>query len=255
MKIALFTPFFALSIAQAAITFNLTFIDAVGESWTAARQGVLAQAANEWGNLFLDDYTIDVDVTFTTGESYLGQWSGSLSYPLGADVTPWAYSSHTISFNADLLSGDNYLWFDPTPLTSDDQPFEAWDALSVARHEFGHLLGFTNAGFYESNKGTGGAIDHWGDQLSGGTPYIFDAAGLNVEMNGSDSAHIADTGVYAGDLMVPAIANSLRRDISSLDIAMLSMAYGYTMVPEPAVFSFLLGGLGISFFALWRRRS
>lgn len=248
-------------VAHAAITFNLNFIDnaGLGQSWDASRQSLVTQAANEWGSLFVNDYTIDVDITYssagTSSGAYLGRWTGSYGYFVGDDITPW-YSgmNHTVTFNVDFFTTevgrDQYLWWDSTPLDGSDQPFYGWDALSIARHEFGHLLGFT-AGVYVTDKGNPGEIDPWGDLLVGSAPIVFDPTGLNVEMY--DEAHTANSGGSAGDLMNPSLVNGVRRDISTLDLQMLTTAYGYalTMVPEPSTLS-LLGGLLA--FALVRRR-
>jgi hypothetical protein len=52
----------------------------------------------------------------------------------GADFEPWAGS---ISFNP-----TSDFFYDPTPDTSDDIPFEQFDFITNAAHELGHVLGF-----------------------------------------------------------------------------------------------------------------
>ena len=63
----------------------------------------------------------------------------------------------------------------------------------------------------------------WGDQINGSN--TFDPGGLNVSMVPGDYGHVADSGITANDLMVVALANGVRRDISSVDTDMLRIAY------------------------------
>lgn len=259
MKLFYLSTLALATAANAAITFNINYVNAAGETWDSARQAVVNKAANEWGNLFIDDYSIDVDVTFTNGGSggYLGQWAGSRSFFNGEDIKPWDNTSHEIRFNADRMDTglSNYLWWDPSNLNDNsDQPFVAWDALSVARHEFGHLVGFTD-NFYVDNINTPGEIDFWDDQLSGSTPKIFDASGLNIQLH-TDDTHLANSGVSASDLMNPAIPNSVRREISQLDVDILTTAYGFNLasIPEPSTIGLLVGLAGLAFGARRRRR-
>ncbi len=241
-----------------ALTINATFNDSGGLTWTDTYKGVVNQAISEWEAAIPEPETININFDFTTGNSYLGQWYGSRPSSGGYDLRPWSPNiTHTIHFNADLVvdgyyhaDSDTtyYLWFDETPLTDGDQAFNEWDALSVARHELGHAMGFIND-FYVDNVGTGSEINWWGDQIDSNN--IFDPTGLAVPMNGTDWAHVAESGLMADDLMSPDLYNAERAVISATDIAMLQVAYGYDVVPEPATLSVLaLGGL-----ALLKRRS
>ena len=227
--------------------------DGGGYSWNddigggATRKDVINQAISDWEGTIGNNETIHLDmVLLDAGASYLGQWQGGLSYTPGDDIRPWySGTSHTIRFNTNYFVGANYTWWDSTPGDDgSDQPFESWDALSVARHEFGHLFGFTE-GFYEDNKGTGGEVDLWGDQIDGSN--VFDAGGLNINMNGADHGHVEDAGATADDLMVPSIVNGTRRWISTTDTDMLELAYyDYQIIPEPMTISLLaFGGIGL----------
>ncbi|MCC6126465.1 MAG: PEP-CTERM sorting domain-containing protein [Pirellulales bacterium] len=224
--------FIFLPLAARAITIVPTYVDGAGQSWTAERRGVIQQAINDWQTALPDSHTINVTLDFTNAGagSYLGQWYVS-SQPMaaGTDIYPWTPELiHTIHFNADLFSGSNYIWWDPTPTTSSDQPFAAWDALSVARHEICHMVGFAN-GFYVDNFYTPQSIDKWGSHITGS---VFDPGGLNVSMASSTNlGHVLNGGATAGDLMVPALINGQRRGISTTDLNMLQLAYNYTIVP------------------------
>ncbi len=238
---------------NAALTITPTFVDSSGETWTGDRQGVINQAISEWSSSFADTYHISIQFDFTSVPgSYLAQCQQSAIYSAGDNVTPW-YGGLTLSihFNAAYFTGGNYLWWDSTPTTGSDQPFESWDALSVARHEIGHALGFST--FYASQMGTSSAVNYWTSHVTGTT---FDPGGLKVSLaSASDLSHLLASGPTAGYLMTPAIINGQRRAISSLELNMLDMALGYTAVPEPA--TALWGALGLGLFAIvrrWRQR-
>lgn len=227
---------FAIVLSHAAalradLILNPTFVNAEGQTWDSVKSGVVNQAISDWQQVFSgvngSSKTINFDVTFSqAGGTYLGQMG--LGFSGGGDILPWSSgTTKELRFNADFFDGTNgttnQLWFDPTPTTHGDQPFSDWDALSVARHEIGHMLGFTS--FYKV-----GATSPWEDLI---VTDIFDAAGLNVAMNPGDAAHVAQNPEV---LMSPALTNSVRQSISSTEAQMLSLAYGYDLVavPEPA---------------------
>jgi hypothetical protein len=221
-----------LPLGSRAATIIPNYVDGAGYTWDSVRKGVIQQAINEWNASILDAHTINVTFDFThAGTSgYLGQWSGGFSEPSGTDIYPWTSGvTHTIHFNVDLFSGANYTWWDPTPTIGGDQPFAAWDALSVVRHELGHTLGFTPS-FYYDNFATGSQFDKWGSHI---TVSTFDPGGLNVSMaSSSNLGHVLDSGATAGDLMVPALLNSVRRVIGTTDLKMLRVAYAYQIMPQ-----------------------
>lgn len=249
----------------ATITITPTYVDGTGvdgtgESWTIARKAVFEQAVSDWQDVLEapaaeGSVTINVTVTFTNAGSggYLGQWQGNFDNVVVGDSTrPWLKTTHVIRFNEDLMTpaspGDNYLWWDSTPTTSTDQPFEAWDALSVARHEIGHMLGFSST-LYRDNAGQANEVLLWRDRVTfSGSDATFDQGGLNVAMESSSNyTHIADAAPTEGDLMVVALPNNARRDISATNTDMLALAYDYVQIPEPrttVLFALiLLGGI------------
>jgi len=249
---------FCAPAAYAEIYFNPTFVDSAGETWTADRMAVVNQAMNDWTSAITttSNQTIDVTFTFTNvTNGYLGQWSTSYSYSYGAEVRPWDTAGCSITqeirFNSYWFSNPSGpdLWFDPTPTEDSDLTGSYWDALSVTRHELGHLLGFTD-GTYVDNKGLASEITYWDDQINGSD--IFDAGGLDVTMD-PDLAHI-DPSETDGKLMNPALYNGQRRDIDQLVTNMLTTAYPWyeaNPVPAPATAGLLLlGCIGLA----WRRR-
>jgi hypothetical protein len=226
--------FAGLTTAVQAITIVPTYVDGAGYTWDSVRRGVIQQAINDWQTALPDSQPqINVTLDFTNaGYTYLGEWYVvPQPAPVGTNFYPWSPQLvQNIHFNADLFSGDNYTWWDPTPTTSADQPFAAWDALSVARHEIGHMMGFTDQ-VYVDHFYTPQEVDKWASHISGTT---FDPGGtghLNVVMEATyDLGHVSDSGSTTGDLMVTAIPNSIRRGISATDLNMLHLAYGYNIV-------------------------
>lgn len=251
-SICVLSPF--VSSARADLIFNANFVDAAGQTWDATTRGVVNQAINDWKQVFSGvngaTETINFNVTFAhaTTSGYLGVWQGGFSAFSGDDIRPWSPNvNHTISFNVDHMAVGltNRLWFDPTPTTGGDQSFNDWDALTVTRHEIGHMLGFTT--LYVDNFNTPGQTNPWTSRI---VNNIFDPGGLNVAMN-ADKAHL---GTASGDLMSPSLFNGSRIGISSQEANMLSLAYGYsfTAVPEPT--SMVLLGSACTGFFLFRRR-
>lgn len=235
-----------------ALTILPTFTDGI-ETWSTVQKDVVNFAISQWENLILDDETVSVEFNFTNmgTSSYLGAWNVSGSgIPVGTDLYAWTPQLvHTIHFNADYFIGADTTWFDPTPGTNGDQPVDTWDALSIASHELGHMLGFA-AGVYRDDFGGAGDYDKWGGLISGTT---FDPGGLAIEMAGlGNLGHVSDSGTTIGDLMVPSTPLEIRRSISQTNMDMLALAYGYTFAPEPS--TALLLGLGLMGLTLRRSR-
>ncbi len=218
-----------LATAGQGITIVPNYVGGGGYTWSATQKGVIQQAINDWQTALPDSHTVNVTFDFlNAGTSYLGEWEGGYSLYAGTDVYPWTSGvTHSIHFNTYYFTGANTTWWDPSPTTSSDLPFGNWDALSVARHEIGHMLGFTDQ-FYVDNFYTPQEFDKWGIHISGTT---FDPGGLNVTMqSSSDWGHVSNSGSTAGDLMVTALSNGTRRGISATDLNMLQLAYGYNVV-------------------------
>lgn len=240
-------------IARADLILSPDFENSAGETWDSVRTGVINQAIMDWQGVIggvLDTQgsvqTVGVDFTVnfaTAGDTYLGQWSGSFTTFNGNDVRPWdSFVEHTITFNADFFNGDSSsLWWDPSPDDDgSDKAFADWDALTVARHEIGHMLGFTS--LYRDDFNTGIESNPWTDLIEGD---VFDPTGLNVSMEPGDPAHVLVDEL----LMDTELSNAEGRiGISNTELGMLSKAYGYsvTAIPEPS------GGLALLWLAMLR---
>jgi hypothetical protein len=245
MKVIIRTFFVAgmlfplFSAVSSAVTITPNFVNSAGQTWTADRVAVVNQAISDWQTVIGNSETVNVTFDFTNAGTggYLGQWSVSGSgIPWDTDLYPWTPQvTQTIHINADRFSGTHYTWWDPTPVTGNDLDQNGWDALSVVRHEIGHMMGIVN-GFYQDNVGTGNVFDKWGTHITGST---FDSGGLNVALaSTSNLSHLLDSGATAGDLMVPALINNQRRGISKTDLNMLYVAYNYD-ITLPTTYSLI----------------
>lgn len=237
-----------LSLPSQAMTINPTYDDS-DQTWTTVQKDVIQQSIDDWESNILNDETVDITFGFySNSDNTLAYWQGYRSVSYGTDIYPWTLGvTHTINFNT--LSNT---WWDSTPGASDDLPSTVYDALSVARHELGHALGFVSDFFYDDVSEDGG-IDKWTSHITGTT---FDLGGLDVSMAAADNlGHVLNDGPTAGDLMVPALVNGVRRDISTTDLDMLQLAYGYQLVPEPSTLVMLfIGAVGVLVFAKRRRQ-
>lgn len=237
-------------------------------TWTAQEKATVQAAINNWTSKITDNQTVNVTFDFTdAGSTYLAEWEGGGSYFVGDNLNPWTSTlTQTIHLNADYLATD----FFGTGASGESVPQTLTDALSVFRHEIGHMMGFAE-GFYYSSAGNS-ATDKWTSHIvvngANHTAY-FDPSGLDVQMaSDTNLSHVYDVstgqtiggftypqgGGPGGDVMSPGIAPGVRRDISNADLQMLSQAYGYKLaaVPEPAAMTALLvAGCGA---VLGRRR-
>ena len=215
----------------AALDIIPTFVDDNGQTWDATKQAVINQAIGDWERRLQDPQTINVTFHFQSAGSdgYLGQWSDMYSLPDGTNIRPWTPGvAHVVDYNVDFMdpSLPNQLVF-----TTGKVPFSDWDALSITRHELGHMLGFTD-GTYYNNYHTVDQIDQWASHIVGTT---FDPGTLNVQMDAPNNlSHVSDSGATANDLMTPALFNGDRRIMSTTDLKMLESAYHYEMIPGDA---------------------
>ncbi len=148
----------------------------------------------------------------TSDSTLLAELSARVS---GTDYEPWAGS---ISFNPTYD-----FFFDPTPETGDDVPFEQYDFISNALHELGHVLGFmASHPAFESSLEGGFFVGPVAQDAYGGPVPLTE--GLGHFPNGTT----LDDGVEA--LMDEAQANGTRVLPTRLDLAVLA-DIGYEIAP------------------------
>ena len=225
-----------LGVASAAHAFTITPIYDAPENWSADKQAVVQQAITNWtSNLsFGENDGRNLDIHFdmvnagTGAGSYLSQWA---PFRLQGVEAPYSEGIvHTIHVNSAYL---------PIASFSLDGPEAGkYDMLTVLSHEMGHALGFA-PGIYMDQS----FIDPWNSRIHPQSG-VFDQGGLNVLMAG-DHAHIGTP----GDLMYFSLGPNTRVNVSDTDLAMLSLAYGFSFtpvasVPEPASLGVLAIGIG-----------
>ena len=122
------------------------------------------------------------------------------------------------------------LWWDPTPSTDGDVGGN-YDALTIIRHELGHLLG-SQPGFYFDNYNVAGHEDKWESEI---VSNVFDPGGLNVSMTAGDHGHTN------GGLMNAYIYAGQRFDVDAV-MPMMAKAFDLQPVPEPVTMTLLAAG-------------
>jgi hypothetical protein len=208
-----------------------------GSPWTAQQQAVVNQAISDWTSRVAfangNNQHISINFYFTpagTGPgTYLTQWqyteTNIAQFPYSPTIT------HNVAVNSDYLPLDSFSVAGPVS--------GEYDMLTAIEHELGHMMGFAPGAYFDSAV----SDNKW---LSHVTDHDFDPAGLNVPLF-PDDAHVN----VAGDLMFSTLGPGVRRPISDRDLQMLSLAYGYTILPVPEC-----GTLGLlaAAFLLHRRR-
>lgn len=223
-----------------------SFVDGGGYSWDAVKRGVIERAIADWEAVIADEGRVYVTFSLSAmgadGYGALARLRYAIFPAEGSSLFPWSEGLDlSVSFNTDRFTGAYYIWWDPTPWSDGDQPAGTWDALTLARHELGHILGFT-AGFYFADVRLPSQYDKWRVHVVGD---VFDPGGLAVKLASTmDVSHVADP----MDLMHPVLRTCIRKPISEIDLKMLALAYGYRVVPEPAA------GLAVAVVLLVRRR-
>ena len=232
-----------------AVNIVPNFVSDANGSWNATQMTVVQDAINDWNAHVTTSQTFNITFDFVHAGigTYLAQWHASYTnIPNGTNIYPWTPGvNHTVDINADYMSGimTNQLVFTTGQVQQDN-----WDGYTAVLHEMGHAMGFSKF-FYDDHVGLGNQTDKWTSHISG---TMFDPGGLNVAMN-NDLQHVADD----NDLMGSSLLNGTRKFIGGSDLAMLQLAYGYTVnssapssLPEPGV----LGVVAVSGLALLRRR-
>lgn len=204
--------------------------------WTEQEKAVVRQAIADYEHAILEDVTIKVEFKFFRGKAE-GQamWYTAGTPPDGTKVRPWTKQlRHGVIIHVSIRKR---LWFDPTPETDGDVPSGAYDALTLYRHELGHLMGHRDA-YCIDNWATREWSDPWKARID--KHGVFDPDGLKVPMYPGSFGHTRKRG-----LMFPVMMPGKRWDIDET-VAMLKLAYGYrTRSAEVAVASALSPPAGL----------
>jgi hypothetical protein len=227
-------------IARAMIITPVFMNPDDGAPWTAQQKAVVQQAITDWTSriAFADgnNQRISINFYFTSAGTgpgtYLTQWQYSET-----NIAQFPYSptiTHDIAVNSDYLPLDSF------SLTG---PIIGYDMLTAMEHELGHMFGFAPGAYFDSNV----SANKW---LSHVTDHVFDPDGLNVPLF-PDDAHVN----VPGDLMFSTLGQGERRPISDRDLQMLSLAYGYTILPVPECGTLGLLAAACTFLLRRRRQS
>lgn len=185
-------------------------IDFVGTSWSDNQKTIVNAAAAEWTSL-LDVYqplTLHLQLADLPGTA-LGLTS-AISYYL--DVPYSVPAAATIT----LDTGSWISWNLASALTG------YYDALTILAHEMGHALGMA--------YGLPSYNDHI---VTESDTACFVDGSIRYRLYSTSSANFLSHLYDSTDLLYPYLNKGLRLDPSDTDIAILSSAYGYAIVPLP----------------------
>jgi hypothetical protein len=195
--------------ADEPFSINATFDDNV----TQEQRAVIQHAINEWVGIIRTR-------GFTPGNYPISFSNGALTgSQLALTTTTFGRSSGDLRSATMVFDNrPSTTWYvDPNPADNvefDGTPPAGNDLLSVARHELGHALGWS-----DTSRVTG--------HLSGGA---FDQGRFNIATVGDGGRH-TDPNIHANDVMNPELAPSTRRPISLYPAAtMLARAYSYDII-------------------------
>ena len=189
--------------------------------------------------IFVSSVELDSNaLTLGEGAFYANYAEGSIEEQriLGDDFQPWL---GTIEFNS--ASADNF-YFDSTPETDDDIPFDKQDFLSLSLHEIGHVLGI-------------GISDAFKAQIEDGEFTGTNSVGLN---NGQpipldeDDTHIAEgfsLDADADSLLDKTFTFGERNLPTALDLgALADIGYDIIAYDDAPVFHFYQLEKGFHFY-------
>jgi len=204
-----------------ALTFEATFINAAGQTWTDERKALVRYVLAEYEAQIADDQTVLVQFTFHDPDelfTHAMAWSAGEVSDDSIPIRPWTPRiRHGILLSKDLAA--NGFW-DATPETDDDVPPDNYDILTILRHEMAHAMGHM-VGHGRSFDADGEPYDPWLALID--DEGVFDPGGMNVQMYPGGYGHIDEDG-----LMNPMILVGERYPIDHT-VKMLALAYGYTL--------------------------
>ena len=200
----------------AALDIIPVFVDSPDRPWAPHEKAVIHQAIADYEAVIAEPETIRVAFKVHEGDDHLAMWYGVGEPANGATIRPWTSQlRHTVALSTAVADA---LWYDLTPATDRDVPDDVWDALTVFRHELGHMLGH-RGGYCFDKWATRRQHDPWAALVD--KRGVFDPGGLNVPIHGKTLGH-----TEGGGLMTPVIPPGTRYDVDRT-VRMLALAYGY----------------------------
>lgn len=190
----------------------------------------------------VDDLIIFVSSVESNSESLtLGEGAFDADYVVGSDrqtriegddFEPWL---GTIEFNANQA---DKLFFDSTPRTADDIPWDKQDFLSLGLHEVGHVLGIGIAPSFEAQTDKINIKKFTGSQskkLNSGQPIPLDQDGNHIQDGftlDADGDALLDKSFTFGERNLPtsldlAILSDIGYEVSALDRAQVNRFFEY----------------------------
>ncbi|MGF1590953.1 MAG: hypothetical protein ACFCU7_17250 [Pleurocapsa sp.] len=194
----------------------------------------------------IDDLLIFISsVNLASDQPTLGEGAYYATYVVGSDreqriigddFEPWL---GTVEFNASVADS---FFFDPTPETDDDIPFNKQDFLSLSLHEIGHVLGIGIANQFSKQIQNGHFIGTQSIKLNGGHPIPLDADQIHIRDGFSvdpESDALMDKSFTFGERNLP----------TDLDLAILAdIGYDIFAYDRKPVYRFFQYEKGFHFY-------
>jgi len=216
--------FACVSTARSApIAINVTY-----SNGTATEKQIFGQAVSDWTGTLANPTgkTVALALAVDFQALAIGNGGSTTGFNVDADKLPTS-SSITMSNNTDM-----YYSLDPAV------PATKKDALTVARHEICHALGFGMPfDLYSAQADTAAVPPTW-------TKGTVTATLAGTSLN--DASHL-DATAHPNDIVNLTVGLGNRRSISNIDVKILTAAFGYNLVPEPASLSLLAAALMLGF--------